>query len=242
MSNTLMTTTNRCAAGRMCRRGGPGLAAAALLALLVTACGGGPQNRAAVVLIDISGEYAAEVEKARQVTSYLLASLEPGDSIAIAFIDNTSYSDRNFIARADFDHRPSVANDQKRKVRAELDAFLERFSVPSYHSDLTGGVLLGRDFLQRIEAGAKQLFLLSDLDEDLMPHLDRDEPLELDGIEVIAVNVIRRDSDNVDPENYRQRVARWKQRVQKEGGRWELVNQIDRLERVAALHQGLSGQ
>jgi len=234
MSNTLTTTTNRCAAGRMRRRGGPGLAAA-LLALLVTACGGGPHNRAAVVLIDISGEYAAEVDKARRVTSYLLTSLEGGDSIAIAFIDNTSYSDRNFIARADFDHRPSVANDQKRKVRAELDAFLERFSVPSYHSDLTGGVLLARDFLQRTQAGTKQMFLLSDLDEDLMPHLERDEPLELGGIEVIAVNVIRRDSDNVDPENYRQRVTEWEKRVRKDGGHWKLVNEIDRIERVVAL-------
>lgn len=236
MTVTHTTTTNRSAgAASGHRRRGLGLAVAALMALLVTACEGGPQNRAAIVLIDISGEYAGEVEKARQVTSYLLTSLDPGDSIAIAFIDNTSYSDRNFIARADFDHRPSVANDQKRKVRAELDAFLERFSVPSYHSDLTGGVLLARDFLQSTKAKTKQIFLLSDLDEDLMPHLDRDEPLRLGGIEVVAVNVIRRDSDNVDPENYRKRVAQWEQRVQQDGGRWTLVNEIDRLERVAAL-------
>lgn len=216
-------------------RRGLGLAAAALLSLLVTACNSGPQNRAAIVLIDISGEYADEVEKARQVTNYLLAGLDAGDSIAIAFIDNTSYSDRNFISRADFDHRPSVANDQKRKVRAELDAFLERFSVPSYHSDLTGGILLARDFLQNTKAKTKQIFLLSDLDEDLMPHLDRDEPLQLGGIEVVAVNVIRRDSDNVDPEGYRERVAQWEQRVKQDGGSWQMVNEIDRLERLAAL-------
>lgn len=236
MSSTHTTTTNRpTVAAPVHHRRGLGLVAAALLTLLVTACDAGPQNRAAAVLIDISGEYAGEVDKARKVTSYLLAGLEPGDSIAIAFIDNTSYSDRNFIARADFDHRPSVANDQKRKVRAELDAFLERFSVPSYHSDLTGGVLLARDFLQSTKAKTKQMFLLSDLDEDLMPHLERDEPLHLGGIEVVAVNVIRRDSDNVDPENYRQRVAQWEQRVKNDGGRWKMVNEIDRLESVAAL-------
>lgn len=236
MNPTYTTTMNRPAevASGGYRRG-LGLAAAALLSLLVAACDAGPQNRAAVVLIDISGEYAGEVSKARQVTGYLLGSLEPGDSISIAFIDNTSYSDRNFIARADFDHRPSVANDQKRKVRAELDAFLERFSVPSAHSDLTGGVLLARDFLERTEAKTKQVFLLSDLDEDLMPHLDRDEPLELGGIEIVAVNVIRRDSDNADPENYRQRVTQWEERVKKDGGSWKMVNEIDRLERVAAL-------
>ncbi|MDZ7828125.1 MAG: VWA domain-containing protein [Halofilum sp. (in: g-proteobacteria)] len=218
------------------KRTGVGLAAAALLGLLMTACGGGPQNRAAAVLIDISGEYAAEVKKARELTGYLLAGLEPGDSIAIAFIDNTSYSDRNFIARTELDHRPSVANDQKRKVRAQLDAFLERFSVPSAHSDLTGGVLLARDFLQRTEAKRRQLYLLSDLDEDLPPQLERDVPLKLDGIEVIAVNVIRRDSDNIDPANYRRRLSAWQQRVEQDGGRWQLVNQLDRLERLAALH------
>lgn len=212
-----------------------GLAVAALLSLLMTACGGGPKERAAAVLIDISGEYAAEVDKARELTGYLLAGLEPGDSIAIAFIDNTSYSDRNFIARAQLDHRPSVANDQKRKVRAELDAFLERFSVPSAHSDLTGGVLLARDYLQRTEAEHQQLYLLSDLDEDLPPQLERDVPLELGDIEVVAVNVIRRDDDNIDPVNYRQRVAMWEQRVQQDGGRWKLVNQLDRLEHLAAL-------
>lgn len=212
-----------------------GLGAAAALALLLAACGGGPSNRAAVVLIDISGEYAREVDKARQVTSYLLGSLNPGDSIAVAFIDNTSYTERNFIARADFDHRPSVANDQKRQVRAKLDAFLDDFDVPSWHSDLTGGILLGRDFLDSTGADTRQLFLLSDLDEDLKPELDRDVPLELAGIEVVAVNVIRRDGDNVDPQHYRERIAGWQQRVVDNGGQWRVVDRIERLQSVVAM-------
>jgi hypothetical protein len=206
----------------------------AFAAVVLAGCDGGPHNKAAVVLIDISGEYAGELEKARRVTSLLLGRLEPGDSIAVAFVDNTSYSDRNFIARADFDHRPSVANDEKRMVRKELDAFLERFSKPSYHSDLTGGILLARDFLERTEAKEKRIFLLSDLDEDLKPELDRSGPLDLNGIEVVAVNVIRRERDNIDPANYRQRVSHWQQRVQDDGGQWDMVNEIDRLQRMVA--------
>ncbi len=211
------------------------LGAAVLAALLLAACGAGQMNRAAVVLIDISGEYAREVEKARQVTSYLLGTLNPGDSIAVAFIDNTSYTERNFIARADFDHRPSVANDQKRLVRAQLDAFLDGFDVPSWHSDLTGGILLARDFLQSTGAQTQQLFLLSDLDEDLKPELDRDVPLELGGIEVVAVNVIRRNGDNIDPEHYRQRIAHWQRRVEDNGGRWQRVDRIERLQSAVAM-------
>lgn len=205
-----------------------------LAAVLLAGCDNGPHNRAAVVLIDISGEYAAEMEKARRVTSLLLGRLDPGDSIAVAFIDNTSYSNRNFIARVDFDHRPSVANDQKRAVRRDLDAFLDRFSVPSAHSDLTGGILLARDFLERTRAADRQIFLLSDLDEDLKPELDRDGPLELDGIEVVAVNVIRGARDNIDPEHYRRRVNHWQQRVQDDGGRWGMVNEVDRLQGMVA--------
>ncbi len=205
-----------------------------LAAVLLSGCDNGPHNRAAVVLIDISGEYAAEIEKARRVTSLLLGRLDPGDSIAVAFIDNTSYSNRNFIARVDFDHRPSVANDQKRAVRKELDAFLDRFSVPSAHSDLTGGILLARDFLERTRAVDKRIFLLSDLDEDLKPELDRDGPLKLDGIEVVAVNVVRGERDNIDPEHYRRRVSHWQQRVIEDGGRWDMVNEIDRLPRLVA--------
>lgn len=211
-----------------------GLGAALLAAALLAACGGGPTHRAAVVLIDISGEYAHEIEKARQVTSYLLGTLNPGDSIAVAFIDNTSYTERNFIARTDFDHRPSVANNQKRQVRARLDAFLDDFEVPSWHSDLTGGILLGRDFLQSTGADNQQLFLLSDLDEDLKPELDRDVPLELGGIEVVAVNVIRRNGDNIDPKHYRERIAHWQQRVSDNGGQWKMVDRIERLQSLVA--------
>lgn len=202
---------------------------------LVTACSnGGHEGRAAVILIDISGDYAGEVDKARLLSNYLLSDLSTGDALAIAFIDNSSYSDRNYIARADFDSRPSVANDQKRHVQKELDAFLERFSVPSAHSDITGGVLLARDFLRNRDAGRRQLFLLSDLEEDLHPELERNGPLELDGIEVIAVNVTRQRSDNINPLRYQQRVSSWQERVEDHGGAWQMITDLNRLESALA--------
>jgi len=211
------------------------LVLASMVLALVTACGDSSANsRAAVVLIDISGNYAGEIDKARLLSRFLLADLSTGDSLAIAFIDNSSYSERNFITRVDFDRRPSVANDQKRKAQADLDAFLERFSVPSAHSDITGGVLLARDFLADRDVGRKQLFLLSNLEEDLHPELERDAPLGLDGIEVIAVNVTRQRSDNINPLRYQQRVQDWQERVRNGGGEWQIVADLNRLESALA--------
>jgi len=206
------------------------------LLLALVACGEPRNNSQAVfILIDIHGDYASEMEKARALTNHVLANLNSGDSIAIAFIDNSSFSERNYIASAKFDHRPSVTTAQKRQVRAELDAFMERFSVPSAHSDITGGVLLARDFLRESDAGSKTLFLLSDLEEDLMPGMTRDMSLGLNGVDVVAVNVTRRQSDNFDPDAYQRRMAKWEERVLESGGQWRLANDLSRLEELAVL-------
>lgn len=215
----------------------PPLVAIVLATGLVIACGE-PRNhsRAAFVLIDISTDYAAELDKAQALSRYLLGRLEGGDSLAIAFIDNSSFTELNYIARADFDHRPSVATRQKWQVSEQLDAFVERFRVPSAHSDISGGVLLATDFLDANGAGEKVLFILSDLHEDLPPWLERDMAPDLDGIRVVAVNVKRQRSDNNDPGQYRRRLAHWQQHVEENGGQWQVINDLARLDRVAALH------
>lgn len=203
---------------------------------LVAACGATEnQNRAAFVLVDISGQYASEIQEVRNLTNVLLADLDSGDSMGVAFIDNSSFSNRNIIARADFDRRPSVATQQKRQVRSEVDDFLERFSVPSYHSDITGGILLAQEFFRESEAGQHYLFVLSDLQEDLKPDMNRDMPLELEGVDVVAVNVKRHRSDNYNPAAYEQRLDQWRARVEEGGGEWHVANDLTRLERMALL-------
>ena len=217
---------------------GPGIRAilASLAISLATACSEpGSQSRAAFVLVDISGDYASEIEEVRNLTNYLLADLNSGDSIGIAFIDNSSFSNRNIIARADLDRRPSIATQQKRQVRSELDDFLERFSVPSYHSDITGGILLAQEFFDESQAGRHYLFVLSDLQEDLKPGMIRDMRLRLDGTEVVAVNVKRHRGDNYDPQAYERRLGHWQARVEEGGGEWRVANDLARLERMALL-------
>ncbi|SEO46896.1 VWA domain-containing protein [Aquisalimonas asiatica] len=216
-------------------RRGLALAFCAAVATALSGCGDPANNsRAAFVLVDISENYASEMEKARTLTNHLLAQMESGDSLAIGFIDNSSYSERNIIASAEFDHRPSVATQQKREVRADLDAFLERFRVPSAHSDITGGVFLARDFLNEANAGERQLYMVSDLNEDLMPDLKRDIPLNLKGVDVVAVNVTRMSGDNHDPRAYERRLADWQERIESGGGQWRVANNLARLEVVTA--------
>ena len=208
----------------------------ASLTLLIAGCGEPTNNsRAVFVLVDISSDYASELMQARSLTNYLLADLEGGDSLAVAFIDNSSFTERNIIARASFDSRPSFANQQKRAFQAQVNAFFERFRVPSYHSDITGGVLLARDFLTEADAGRSYLFILSDLHEDLPPWLNRDVGLDLEGIEVVAINIKRQRSDNNDPQAYQARLSTWQSRVEEGGGSWRTYSDLARLERAGVL-------
>ncbi|WP_111641143.1 VWA domain-containing protein [Marinimicrobium alkaliphilum] len=205
-----------------------------LLCLGLIGCSqNGAQSRAVFVLVDISSDYASELHQAQTLTRYLLGELNSGDSLAIAFIDNSSFTERNIIARATFDHRPSVTTHQKRLIRQQLDAFVTRFRVPSHHSDITGGLLLGADYLHETGAGQRQLFILSDLHEDLPPWLNRDVAVNLQGVQVVAINAKRQQQDNHNPAHYRERLSRWQERVEASGGHWHLVSELGRLEQLA---------
>ncbi len=209
---------------------------AGILALMLAACSEPPDNnRAVFLLIDISSDYATEMDKAERLGNYLLGTLDGGDSLAVAFIDNSSFTERNIIARQTFERQPSTRNAQKRAFQAELGAFMERFSVPSYHSDITGGVLLARDYLEETGAAEKHLFLLSDLHEDVPPGVDRNVALGLDGVRVHAINVKRQRVDNRNPRGYRERMVDWQRRVEDAGGEWQIVNDVARLDTALAL-------
>ncbi|BES73211.1 hypothetical protein RE428_42290 [Marinobacter nanhaiticus D15-8W] len=207
-----------------------------MLSLSLVGCGqAADHSRAAFVLIDISRDYAPELEKAQRLSHYLLTQLDSGDSLAIAFIDNSSFTERNVIAQETFDYRSSVANRQKREFQAKVVSFIEKFHQPSYHSDITGGVLLATDYLRGIDARDKQLFILSDLHEDLPPQLKRDMAMNLKDVEVVAVNVKRQLSDNNNPAAYYDRLETWKAQVEQGGGHWKLVNDMAQLERTIAV-------
>src|SRR5690606_27846952 len=100
----------------------------------------------------------------------------------------------------------------------------------SPYTDISGGVLQAIEFLNEKEAGRRTILIFSDLEEDLQEGYVRDIPLPLEGFEVIALNVTKLRSDNVDPRNYLERLEVWKRRVEAEGGRWRVINDLDGLE------------
>lgn len=201
--------------------------------ITLTACGGmgHTPTRGIYMLLDTSGTYTKEIDKAQQIISYLLTNLKPGDSMAVARIDTASFSEKDIIARTTLADRPSVANQQKRAFVKQIRQFVDAVQ-PSAYTDITGGVLQGIGWLNEINPDHKIILIFSDMKQDLPKGYVRDIPLQLKGFEVLALNVTKLRSDNVDPRKYLDRVASWGQRVKDTGGEWRVINDLERLETI----------
>jgi VCBS repeat-containing protein len=207
--------------------------ALATLALALAGCSGeaAPTTRGVYLLIDTSGTYTQELDKAQALINAILAKLDAGDSFAVARVDTGSFSEKDIVAKVTFDDRPSMTNQQKRNFREEVDSFVKKVK-PSAFTDITGGILQAAEYLNEKNPGRKTILIFSDLKEDLKKGYVRDIPLTVDGFEVVAINVTKLRSDNVDPREYMTRLEDWQRRVESGGGTWRVVNDLDRLERV----------
>ena len=171
-----------------------------------------------------------ELKKAQTIINYLLGTLQPGDTFGIAKIDSGSFSEKDIIAKMTFDRRPSVSNKQKRLFKQKTDIFIASVRKGSAYTDITGGLLQAADYLNETGAGRKYILIFSDLKEDLKKGHVRDFPITLPGCEVVALNVTKLRSDNIDPREYFGRVEKWKEKVEEGGGEWRVINDLNRLE------------
>ncbi len=204
----------------------------AVTALFVAGCSdAGPRNIGVYLLLDTSGTYTEQLDKAEQIINYTLTRLNGLDSFAVARIDTGSFSEKDIIAKVTFDDRPSAANAQKRLFSETIHTFLNSVR-PASHTDITGGLLQAVQFLNEKEPGRKIIFIFSDLKEDLMEGYIRDFPVPMENFEVVALNVTKLSSDNIDPREYLDRLDMWQARVEAEGGSWRVINDLDRLERL----------
>ena len=188
-------------------------------------------SKGVYMLLDTSGTYKKELKGAEAIINYLLGTLQPGDSLAVARIDSGSFSEKDIVAKMTFDKRPSVANQQKRLFKQKIDEFVQTAKGSAY-TDITGGVLQSVEFLNEAGAGQKYILIFSDLKEDLVKGHVRDFPIQVDGCNVVALNVTKLRSDNVDPREYYKRVEEWRSRVESGGGTWRVVNDLERLENI----------
>ena len=202
------------------------------LCILLASCSNDdavPRNTGVYMLLDTSGTYNAELIKAEQIIRFTLSRLDAKDSFAVARIDTGSFSEKDIIAKTSFDDRPSAINRQKRLFAQQVSEFVET-ATPAQYTDITGGLLQAVEFLNEKGTGTKTILIFSDLNEDLEEGYLRDIEVQLEGFDVIALNVTKLRSDNIDTREYLYRLEEWQGRVEKTGGQWRVINDLDGLE------------
>ncbi|HVS78291.1 MAG TPA: hypothetical protein VHE11_15235, partial [Steroidobacteraceae bacterium] len=105
-------------------------------------------------------------------------------------------------------------------------------SAPASYTDITGGLLQAIEFLNEKHTARKEILLFSDMNQDLAKGYVRDIPLDFKGFDVVALNVTKLRADNFDPRLYLGRLARWQSTIEKGGGRWRVINDLDDLHGV----------
>ena len=189
-------------------------------------------TQAVYMLVDTSGTYAQEVGKAQIIINYLLGTLQPGDSLAVARVKSRSFSEKDIIAKVTFDSQPSRANIQKRAFKDKIDAFVKGVGGSAY-TDITGGLIQGSMYLKETGAGTKTILIFSDMQEELDKSTIRDFPIDMKDIRVVALNVVKLKTDNIDPRRYTGRLEAWQKRVEGAGAsEWRIINDIERLDAV----------
>jgi len=202
--------------------------------ILLTGCSQQSKHTKGVyMLLDTSGTYAVELNKARLIINYLLGTLQPGDTIAVGCIDTGSFSEKDIVAKVTFDARPSVANNQKRAFKNKVSSFVTGVRQSRY-TDISGGLLQAIEYLNESGSVNKYILVFSDLQEELAQGYVRDVPFELSGFHIIALNVTKLRADNQNPKIYLARVEQWRKKAEKGGGTWRVINDLERLDNILA--------
>ena len=211
------------------------LAALGVLLFIVACRPETNHNHAVYMLIDTSGTYARETSKAQLVVNYLLGTLNPGDALAVGRVKSRSFSEKDIVAKVSLGKDPLQANAQKRAFSEQIAAFTRatKDAKGSRYTDITGGIIQAAEFLNESQAGRKTIVIFSDMQEELDYKTVRDFPIRLDGIRVVALNVTKLETDNVDPRRYIDRLEWWERRARTAGASdWKVVNDMEHLDRI----------
>ena len=183
------------------------------------------------MLIDTSGTYAQELKQAQRIIEFVIKEIDPGDSFGVQRIDSGSFSEKDIVHSQTFDTRPIQAGQQRSDFRKKISEFVKNVK-PSSYTDISGGLLQGIQFLNETGAGRKTILIFSDMKEELPKGYKRDTPLQLNGFNVIALNVTKLKTDNFDPDEYFSRLNDWKKKVEAGGGTWIVINDLKSLDPI----------
>ena len=176
-------------------------------------------------LVDVSGTYAGEkTAVVNTIKAGIVPQMIPGDSLFFVMIDSNSYSEDNLVTKMPLDYRPTKANSQKLAVAAKLDDF-GKGKARSRMTDISGALMLCSDYLKATQSGTQVMFVFSDMNEELPKGVVRKfAGNEFDGIDIVAMNIIKLKKDSSNPEVYRTRLQKWEERTLGSGARsWKTL-------------------
>jgi hypothetical protein len=198
----------------------------------LSACSNDNGLHAIYMVVDTSGTYAREADKANNILKYLLIKANPGDTLAIAKINSKSYSEKNIVAKVTLDRAPTKANEQKKQFSAETDRFVKKIqrSRGSAYTDISGAVILATEFLRETGASKKTVVIFSDMKQELGKNTVRNFDFDVKGINFVVINIVKLRSDNVDPRRYQKRMEDWHSKLMASGATdWKVITDMDKV-------------
>jgi hypothetical protein len=181
-------------------------------------------SSAVYALLDISGSYVRELDKAVRALRVMMAGLRGHDSFAVAEIGACSFSDDAVLLRLIAPDRPT---ERQRLIAAGAQRLSDYAAKArgSNFTDIRGALTQAAQYLAARDAQQRSIVIFSDFEEDLPAGCRRATrlPRELVGMTVIATNVTRLPEDNRDPARYARRLDGWKKLVEAAGARWQLT-------------------
>ncbi|MBW1821108.1 MAG: VWA domain-containing protein [Deltaproteobacteria bacterium] len=207
-----------------------------IFAVILTGCADTKVHSKGVYMLldtDTSGTYPLELKKALLIINYLLGTLQPLDTLALARIDTGNFGEKDIIAKVTFNRRPSVANNQKRAFQKRIGNFISKVTSSRY-TDISGGILQAIEHLNEADPGKKYILIFSDLKEELKKEHVRDVPFQLSGFHIIALNLTKLSADILDPKKYLKRIEQWRAKVESGNGKWRVVNDLEQFENIFA--------
>lgn len=188
-------------------------------------------TRAVYVLVDIQDPYVQQSTILISSIRRILNALKPADSISIARIDTENFSKKNVISYIKFEHRPAMANAQKRAFLASVKQFCKNYDTGK-NNDITGGILHAIEYLNETKATETYILLLSDLKSKVKGGHIQNFTINFNGIQVIAMQMKTLDIEDEISEKYLKRIAQWKQRVITGEGQWVMIKDAKALDKI----------